>query len=688
MRIARLLAFIICFIPLLSIAQSETDFKPDVILFNNPSWYQQTSKSGKNAVSTNNGDSVYIEFTRKYGKKTYPYAFVNYKGNFKDGLFHGYGEIMIKDEGTYPYNSNSPAITIYRGSFEKGAAHGYGVYTRLVTDAGLPKELPVFTGVFENGVPIRGLTRSYIGPENNKQGVLHYSGDVFLKRWNIYWHGYGILYVQRLETAAPREFEYDVVDGSFYAGQFFYNQMHGFAIANIYNELGDSTSQLQTLLTGAGEIFHSFNILPVHISGGLPVNQVTAASDSIRHFKTLFPDYAKAVTGTMPIDNNISYTGQLVQGMPYGFGFIEGKDGYRDYSFWKNGVKLSAEEILKYMLPDSSMPVAKQINRNAIFYTDEYNKKTKQTVYRVEKTRMEQLTYYGKLKAANSPEGWGFMFSNERVNGFDNTFYYYAQNSFVGDFNGTDMTAEKDIFKACAPYKLYHWGLKQWQNQKRGGYICTYPVLRDYADINFNDTKKIAMQSRPGEFGRYLVQRDQKAEREKEVASRKKASIGTVYVATDPEKSYVTDIAGSRLNTIVIPKNTLKEGDYVFCNDNFYRHNGIGILATPSDNGGFISTGTLPEKVLVIRGYSIPMEFNYSPTTCSYCKDRPATTTYTGTAYTGREKTNVYENNSGGLTIVTTPIIKSFSVTVNNAPCKQCRNEWKYTKKPLQIVRL
>lgn len=687
MQIARFLA-LICVIPLLSTAQSDTDFKPDVIAITNPSWYRQAGKSGKNSVSTSNGDSVYIDFTRKYGKKEYPYALVKYKGDFKNGLFHGQGEIMIKDEGTYPYNSNTPAISIYRGSFENGVAHGYGVYTLVITYAGQPKEVPIFTGVFENGMPLRGFTRTETGPENNRHGVVYYSGDVIMKRWTIFWHGFGTLYMQRTATTTNREFDYEVVDGSFYAGQFFYNQAHGFAIANINYEPGDYTGNLQTLLTGAGEIFHSFNTLPVTITAGVPVQAASPVADSNKKFKTLFPDYAMAVTGTVAIDNNISYTGQLVNGLPYGFGYIAGKDGYRDYSFWKNGVKLSVEEILKYMLPDSSMTVPKQVNRTALNYVNEYNKKTKQTVYRVEKTKLEQLTYYGKLKRDNSPEGWGFLFSNERVPGFDNTFYYYALNSYLGEFNGTDMTAEKDISKTCAPNKFYYWGLKQWQNEKRGGYIYSYPISKGYADVNFYLTNKVAITARPGEIVRYYTRQGEKLDREKEVASRKKASIGTVYLAADLANSYVTDISGNRLNTIVIPKNTLKEGDYVFINDNFYPHNGIGILATPSENGGFISTGTLPEKVLVIRGYSIPMEFDYKPTTCNYCKDRPTTSTYTGTAYTGREETNVYRNNSGGVNIVTTPVIKTFIVTVNNASCKQCRNEWKYTKKPITIVRL
>ena len=156
------------------------------------------------------------------------------------------------------------------------------------------------------------------------------------------------------------------------------------------------------------------------------------------------------------------------------------------------------------------------------------------------------------------------------------------------------------------------------------------------------------------------------------------------------------DMYSNKIAMNYIAKEQLTRGDYVFIGKALYyvhdSYRNIMLGLVPTD--GFWFAEQVPANVLVVRGYNIA-NIEHRLVYCSGCSDLPplptGPVTVTGSAHSGRYQTNVYENNSGGGTIVSKPIYNQISITLpppTRKPCKVCNDRRKNEKVPLNVIEL
>lgn len=660
-------------------AQNSEDVVKDVLRFTNAGWFQSAAQPGKKGYMPQPIDSVLIEYTNKVERRIIPIQTVVYKGEFKNGLFHGKGKLQIK-RYSYPNSIERPAIFSYEGDFENGIAQGKGFMGGSWSYQ--PRDMQEYVFVFmncqaefENGLLKRGLVRVDHTLNNERILTSNYSGELYLKDYWPVSHGLGIVHVMKTSPNSEMAKVSPGIDGGLYAGHFYFGEYTGFAICN-YLKPDKTMSNLLTGVVGKGEILHTFSTLPLQKNW---TYQAPASGETQNEsFIQLFGDFKTVKNGTIYIDQLTKYTGGIQNDLPHGIGYIENGNGFYDLAFWNHGKRLSLDYVLRQLLPDSSMVAMKKIKRKVAYELMVTNGTRTQESIR-------DADYFGKLNAAGNPEGWGVLLCKLEP-GYAGVSYT-QEGTIIGNFKGVsllDKYHENDFlnlinnndnkqvfvlglrYNKLHSYQVFIPAYATSYNRKIQEY---YSTVTPYLAAIETESFKPAMDA--------FVSADNA--RISYIQNRKAISVKQVVLSSLRGNSYVETITGEKVPLEELPADKVNYGDYVLYKDVFYEVSSSYmfndyIAPRGSNPYLFVSDAFKKEKCYVLKGYWMQARYEPDPDgVCPSCGGKPpGKSTYTGVGYTGRSETNVYANNSGGINIVSKPIVTVTTVTVDNKPCKFC----------------
>jgi len=694
--------FIFCFLFSLSLkAQNSEDVVKDVLRFTNPEWFQSLAKPGKKNYKPEPFDSVFIEYANKVERRKILIQTVQYIGEFKNGLFHGKGKLLLKLY-SYPFQDDKAGTFTFEGDFENGAATGKAFlnYSWWYT----PREMKAILvkmycqAEFKDGLLKRGLVRSDHTLNDVPVLTNYYSGDLYLKNLTPVLNGFGILYVSKNSPGSEMAKRSPGINGGFYAGNFFHGEYTGFAICNNFNASKNELSNLLVGIVGKGELLHTFSTLPVNHEW--TYSELLSTQNKSENFSKLFGNFKEVKKGVIYLDNENKYTGGLKDDLPHGIGYIENGNGFYDLSFWNTGKRLSVKEVLSSLLADSSMIQMKRIEKKV---TKEYTSN--------KGTRKEELIlkadYFGKLKQNGNPEGWGVLLCKEDFNpaypeSYDST-KYKVEGTVIGNFNGVGIfenyteTDMRRLIKDEDKDKAFVIGLRE--NDIFRTYVflsCnlrignTLPRVTEYYSYTTPTIAAIETESFKEDMNAFQAS---KYAEMTYISGRKSIEIIKVQLSPIRENSYVESSLG-KINLQELMADKINYGDFILYNDVFYEVNRMGMLndyVAPNPINPQLSVSeALKNKIgYVLKGYWMAAQYEPDPDkVCVYCGGKaPGKSTYTGVGYTGRYENNVYNNNSGGINIVSKPITTITTVTVNNKPCKYCNGNEARRRVKVNIIR-
>lgn len=681
-------------------AQTSFDYSDEVIGVQNSDWfhYYGFGQSSQKGYIHNGIDSMYIFFdypkkapkgiSPKYGSDI---GFrIYYTGQFVNNQLEGEGTMELRNWPKYGVGNR---IWIYKGQFKNGLANGFGELS--VTIRARFGIMPcVFRGLFVDGKPLEGILATHYHQQYKDQPTLYYSGQVKFQKMHLQMEGWGALLRSNRDHDDIEQTSSLGLKGGFYAGQFYNGSMTGFGIGNYaYEPL--QLGYLTTMLVGADAILKEYDPLP--IKTGFLVNEPYQFGSFSNHsLHSFLPDVEKASYAEIKMGDGIVYKGMVYQNLPYGLGYVEYSDNLKDISFWKRGEKIAWKDLVDNLLPQKGMIEPKRIMSATRRCEQLWDKKYKYNYYECTKG-IYPMNYFGAINENGFPIGWGWKIST-----VENNYITGEIRPIIGKFNGADPTADTSGLLTSDSLFQYGW---QYNNEDKQNPYLGYPESF-YFDLStgwFQTLKPTGMYTRTfsnvGISDTYLrikahelfVASEKKRLAEK--LSRKTISLSEVYYKTsNPSESYLVTNSGQRVTGIIIPRENLTEGDYVYIDKQLYHvHMGYqNIFLGESPNDGFLSTTNIPSNVLTFRGYYISLK--HEEAFCSGCSHRnysDAPITYTGSVQSGRYETNVYQNNSGTYTIASNPIYNSFSITVSpSAPpiCKVCKGSRKKVKSPLKVV--
>lgn len=631
---------------------------------------------------------------KEYGKSPLPEFHLYYEGEMKNNTFHGLGKLRFTNRNT-GYNDWS-----YTGDFVNGKADGFGELSCyfLTSKPGTITEC-WFRGEFENGQPTEGSLIHIFHKEKNRTPVIFYSGQVLFEYGKITWDGYGALLRSEMDHSDPKFSTGSGVPGALYIGQFYKGSVSGFGLTNTVDASGH-LGPLVSVLTGADDIFQQYSNLGLYADfmAGQPYSPPVSKQAQLYH---LFPQMEAAIYKEMALTNEVIYKGMMVDNLPYGLGYVEypgEKGNFRDIGWWIQGKKLPVEQVLKNLLPDSNWLQPKKI---PVFVKDcnkTWNSKLKKEEILCTEKQAEAI-YYGPVSAQGFPSGWGLLHPSQRGDA------YFK--SYLGKFTGADPAADKSTNMGAEQLYVYSYN-QQWQynyydpakaaqdqyyNEFELGVFDPYfPAVPFGYKRYFTRTafaEDMFLEKRHVDYVKYEREFNQ------ELANRPSIQVDAVYLNDRTmSNSYVQDMNGNKINMSYIAKEQLSRGDYVFLGKALYyvhdSYRNIMLGMVPTD--GFWFAESVPAKVLVLRGYKIA-NIQHKLVYCSGCSDLPplptGPVTVTGSAHSGRYETNVYQNNSGGGSIVSKPIYNQISITLpppTRKPCKVCNDRRKNEKVPLKVI--
>lgn len=649
-------------------------------------------------------DYVYIDLSpnlskaekKKYGKSPLPEIELRYEGELKNNTFHGFGKLSFVTSNCGYDN------WIYTGEFERGKANGYGELKCMYL---YPKPNYLhdcyFRGEFRDGIPVEGTMILNFHRAKKNTATVFYTGQVLFEKSRLSWHGFGSLLRFEMDHEDPKYSVNSGIRGAFYMGQFYKGSATGFGISNTVDSVG-RLGTLKTVLTGADDIFFQYEDLKLYADflTGTPYAAPTGTSALYR----LFPQIDKAAYKELSISKDIVYKGMVLDNQPYGLGLVEypGDQGlYRDISFWKQGLKISPADALKKLLPDSNWLIAKPITPYIRQCWNNWNEK----LYKLEATctdAFRKAVYYGPVSDKGYPLGWGWMHTaDENANRFT---------PLLGKFSGVNPELDKST--TLGAERLYHYAynqqwkynyydpklaaLDQYYSEFEGGvFDQEYPVVkpvnfkRNFTRIAFAEDQ--FMEEKHVNYVKF--ERDFKSQ----LAARPTFRLQTFYRSkTNMSSSYIQNDQGQQLKGLYVSRENIQRGDYVFLGAAFYYvHDSYrNIMLGKTNLDGVWSVAGIPENVFVIRGYQLD-GIEHRLAYCSGCSNLPSVSnepvTITGSAHSGRYETNVYQNNSGGGTIVSKAIYNQISITLpppTRKPCKVCNDLRKSEKVPVKIVEI
>jgi len=385
----------------------------------------------------------------------------HFKGTLADGKMQE-GELYFEDM----YNNNE---YLYKGSFADNKANGLGIYKVTSRQAATgPVECKAF---FEKGlISEMGLLK--LDFDSSGTPTLFYNGSITLGYGNVIVikDGYGSFictdYVKPahnfMQPVYSRAYGLGV-NNAYYEGQIVNGLRTGFGIYNQFDFDKKKTSNLKTGLLVADYPVVQFSTLPINID--IP-DKVEERNEGLY---SLLPEIGKATHASF-IYNGKSYLGMQYNKKPYGFGVMKDADGFYETGFWKDGLRLLTEELLKKLLPDSGLLTQQQVTNKVIRVTTKYSSKKNKYVEEKE-TAVSPITYYGKLNTAGEIEGWG-----HRNGGFTTEVGYFLPTKLESNKN-IELPKPAEVFKTAYAVK-YGDGSEQ-------GYIVEKNRYRFYTRTNF-----------------------------------------------------------------------------------------------------------------------------------------------------------------------------------------------------------
>lgn len=408
----------------------------------------------------------------------------HFKGTLADGKMLE-GELYVDDS----YYNNE---YLYKGGFADNKASGLGIYR--ITSRQAATSLVECKAFFENGmISEKGLLKMDFDSAGTP--TLFYNGNVKLGYGNVVvtLNGYGTYfctdYVRPAHNFMQPMFTraYGVgVTNAYYEGQLINGQRTGFAIYNQFDRGRNKTLNFRVGLVAAEYPLVQFSTLPVSVESPDKVEERNAG------LYALLPAIDATARGSF------IYNGRLYQGMhynnkPYGFGVMKDADGFYETGFWKDGIRVPTEELLKILLPDSALLGVHQVINKQSRATSKYNSKKNKYVDEKE-TTVSTVTYYGKLNKAGEMEGWGI-----RTGAYMTQAGYFMPTKLVSN-KSAELPKPEDVFKTGYAIK-YGDGSEQGHVVERNRYRF-YTRTNFYASqivpygeipLQWRDTNTIAM---------------------------------------------------------------------------------------------------------------------------------------------------------------------------------------------------
>lgn len=675
-------------------AQNSENVVKDVLRFSNPEWFQSPAQPGKKNYKPQPFDSVLIEYTNKVDRKKILIQTLQYTGDFKNGLFNGKGKLLIK-QYSYPFSNERPGIFSCEGDFENGVAaeKAFLNYSWSYT----PREMkPIVVKMncqvdFKDGRLTGGLIRYDHVLNDIPVLTAYYSGGLYMKNWVPVLHGLGIVYVSKNSPGSEMAKRSPGIEGGFYAGNFFYGEYTGFAVCNYLNGFDNDLSNLLVGIVGKGELLHTFSTLPV--KKDWTYRELLPTQNKSENFAKLFGDFSEVKNGVIYLDKENRYTGGIKNDSPHGIGYIENGNGFYDISFWKEGKRLSVQEVLGRLLPDSSMVQLKKIKRKVAFEIMIPNgTKTGESI--------RDADYFGRLNHDGNPEGWGVLLCKQEE-GYAEV-PYTQEGTVIGNFKGVNLLEKchennfLNLIKDNDNKQAFVVGLRYNDLYQNYVFIPAYATsynkkIQEYYSNTTPVVAAVETESFKEDMNAYQAS---KTAEMAYISGRKPIEVNKVYLSSKSGNSYVETSSGETIYLQELTADKINYGDYILYNEVFYEVNRSFMLndyVAPNSINPHLSVSDVlkKQKGYVLKGYWMAAKYEPDPDkVCVYCEGKaPGKSTYTGVGYTGRYETNVYNNNSGGVNIVSKPITTITTVTVDNKPCKFCKGNEVRRRAKVNIIR-
>lgn len=385
----------------------------------------------------------------------------HFKGTLTDGkMLHG--ELYFDDIN---YNNEY----LYKGGFVDNKANGLGIYR--VTSRQAASSPVECKAIFENGfISKKGLLK--LDYDSALVPTLFYNGEIMLGDGDriLIKDGYGSFfstdYVKPahnfMQPIYSRGYGLGVAN-AYYEGQITNGLRTGFGIYNTYDFNVKRTTNLKVGLLAADFPIKQFSILPVGSDFPDKTDERNAGLYQI------LPEIAAAKNATF-IYNGKSYVGMQYNKKPYGFGVMKDADGFYEIGFWKEGLRIPTEDLLKNVLPDSGLLQLNQVTNKIVRVTLKYNSK-KNKYINEEETAVATISYYGKLNSAGEIEGWGF-----RTGGYTTEAGYFLSTKLLSN-KKLELPKPEEVFKTG-------YAVKYGDGSERG-YIVEKNRNRFYTRTNF-----------------------------------------------------------------------------------------------------------------------------------------------------------------------------------------------------------
>lgn len=591
-----------------------------------------------------------------------------YLGQFNGNVMEGQGELRV-DRVTI-------GGFIYYGSFKDGRPHGFGHFVKYPRSNFLnllaeghksanQKPLYEFKGMFEEGKPKHGLFIGSIGEDGTP--AIYYSGEVAYNGENIVWHGFGSL----LRTGTDVYGKLDVVDnlgtkGAYYEGQFYNSAATGFALSNTIAETNE-LNKLTTMLVGADMVIRTFDQFPMRTDHLVEENILPEPVTGSALLK-LLPDLGKATLSTFIIDSTASYKGTVVNGLPYGLGYVEYRDRFRDVGFWSGGKKVTPKAVLAALLPDASVLEPKLLEEKMDVKVP---KKKKPEEFDIEQKKVP-VVYYAAFDAKGKPEGWGWKVNTTYATS-EPLIMKFGSNGKSDMLNGDSIYVQTGIEEAN-PYYYHHDKVAraQTENLKRSPYRMVKGLKPLKNAMPFLRLQQIGLYDDRFRRLAHIAQvkgLEEAYKKEAEALARTPSVKVTkaILYRNNHAKSHVIangkEIYGKPVNATEVLKY-----DYVFLADTYKM-----VSQVFNDYILFNDNSSLPKNagtVYVIR--NLILKQNIVKLDCKVCNNRPVTTSSTAINMVSGSKTSTYNTGPNTVNVISTPTLTQIGSVSSNSYCKAC----------------
>jgi hypothetical protein len=371
--------------------------------------------------------------------------------------------------------------------------------------------------------------------------------------------------------------------------------------------------------------------------------------------------------------------------LPYGLGYVEYTDGFRDIGFWMEGNKLNPAEVLQHLLPKPEVlnPVIKEEwDRVLVSKKSKYNPQKK--IYEWD-WKKKKMLYHAPMNSQGMPDGWGWKVA---VNDDDAM-------AAAGNFNGT-LTSKKGIQNAGILHVLVHLEIhKVLYSQlhyfsgkdRQGTEYRTYfsDFTGAYYPVSFTPDKELDERANMPWVSyiddRYfkesmVVFLKQEKERIKAATAawNNQPQFWVYKLVIDKRNladSYLSD-GKKEIKGILIRSNELKPNDHVIAADKIKMVSRIfGNYALLHDNTALYFAEHW--QVYVVRGYRLETPINKWK--CSACNGVGTFANNKTVNVVSGYKEELAQYNSTYKTVKITPVYTQVGSLFSRTPCSACNGK-------------